>query len=85
MFKTDAMEIVFLEESIFSVKGKKQQNWLPKTHGPENTVVMSERLKVQWVFESKDKKLEYDGDENTAQKKISYSMMGLTNQTGAKI
>lgn len=47
MFKTDAMEIVFLEESIFSVKGKKQQNWLPKTHGPENTVVMSERLKVQ--------------------------------------
>lgn len=23
MFKTDAMEIVFLEESIFSVKGKK--------------------------------------------------------------
>ena len=31
------------------------------------------------MFESKEKKLEYDGDENTAQKKTSYSMMGLTD------
>lgn len=55
-------------------KGKKQQSWLSNASGPEDTVVM---LREQREFESKEKKLEYYGDENMTQKENQLQHDGL--------